>query len=221
MVKLPFEELLEQEIPKLGGSFGDRVYGESILYSTQIDDVMGEDTVENGRAKLAEAERDPRPLAKLLGALGFGTTDKLSADQRLVAEDLLVLFRRKGKYGHFSFEYEVSPLDEDKTLRLNEENVNRLLASKRFYLESIWVMDPEFEREGGGLIGYMTVFSNGIAKPGKPGEYDGVPDAFREDAIRLFGAEEADRRIKIYSDMGNLPYDPRNLFRGITEFMKK
>jgi len=206
---LEFELLLQQEIPRLGGKFKPREYGEIICYASQVDDVMGEDTVDESKTRTEESMRGTDALSKLLGILGHG----LSLHQYWVANDIVPLFKRVGRCGQFSFDYVVYPMEEDTGQTFSEQRVNELLRKKRWGFEELCILNPKFE-ETEGLATYWTEFYQGSA------QRTDCNLGNARDMVKLFGSTEATRRKLFFKKMGKMSYNPSNLLRGVTEFMK-
>jgi len=195
------------------GSFLEREYSYEIAYKAQIDDVLGEDTVEERNQRLLEVQGEGTELEFLLEDI-FGDKN-LPHEQTLMCDGLLPLFRRKGTLGRFSFEYELFPQGEGTSKPYSEEEVWRRIKNKQYGLEAIWVLDPTVER--GGFLGYHTVFKEGV-----PGKVDAtIPEQAVISALEFYDSEEAIRRLAAFQKAASQPYDPEQLSKGLIALMRE
>ncbi len=108
MEKLPLEELFESGFTALGIGFSRRIYGEEVFAAASVDDVLGEETIEERVQKMHDAHRI-NPDAAVIES----RHSKLTAAQREVLYSHPPFFRRSADpYDGWVVEY-TADIDAD------------------------------------------------------------------------------------------------------------
>jgi len=212
MIKTPLESLLETGFSELKVEFGRRIYGEEVAAGASVDDVLGEQSIEEHNRHLEEASYH---LSKEEFRIEYGASMmRLTDEQRECDGDMNPAFfkRMSGNYRNWTVAYSVR---SEEVLPCYEREADRLIAKGGLF-ENLQLSYND--------LGVIGIEINGSTKRPNTVRFSGwnlkprdEPDFAREVRKQLESKKEA---LAALESLDDKVFNPADVYQAVMAFLK-